>query len=200
MPVLSVRVPRVTDRTDPRWYRTRARAGSVRLALLRAFKKLAVSELPLLEAHLGRRESALFRNAATSRWDAELPRAGVSTREFTRAVKRWVHLVTAKATWLSLRLAEVAAMSTGDPASARETLRVCAAVASRRRIYDPFNTLASFLEAFHLLAAAGPDPLAALLAVNGSTSRFRRIGLTAGKGKRWRSTRARALVRGSRRR
>jgi hypothetical protein len=180
----------VTDRTDPAWYRTRARSGSARLELLRAFKKLAVSRLPLLEAHLGRRESLLFRKGPASRWDARLPADGVPAVEFRKAVRRWLNLMTAKATWQSLRLAEVAAVTTGDTECARETLRVCAAVATKARLCDPFNTFAAFLEAFHRLAASGPGPLASLLDNREGESAFSRIALRSGTGKRWRSTRA----------
>jgi N-acetylglutamate synthase-like GNAT family acetyltransferase len=199
LPPLPCRVPLATDRTDPAWYRTRARGGSVRLELLRAFKKLAVTRLPLLEAHLGRRESPLFLKGPSSKWDSRLPKHGVPAAEFRKAAKRWLNLMTAKATWLSLRLAEVAVKATGDPACGRETLRVCAAVASRPRLYDPFNTFAAFLEAFHQLAVEGPGPLSALLDTGEGDSPLARIALTALPGKRWRSTRARQLAATSRR-
>lgn len=190
VPPLPVRVPRTTDRTDPAWYRTRARGGSVRLELLRAFKRLAVAELPLLEAHLGRRESSLFRLRPKP---ARFPRV-VPAVEFRRAARRWLHLMTGKATWLSLRLAEIAVTATGNPAGAVETLRVCADVSASPQLYDPFNTFAAFLEAFHRLAAQR-GALAGLLDDSSGRSAFRRIAL-AGPGKGWwHSKRARLIVR-----
>jgi hypothetical protein len=184
VPTLPVRIPLASDRTDPAWYRTRALPGSVRLELLRGFMRLAVAELPLLEEHVGRRPSPRFLKRGTA-WDARLP-AG----EFRRAAKRWMQLLTGNATWLALRLAEVAVRATGDAGAAREVLSVCAAVSVRRRLYDPFNTFAAFLEAFHLLARRHPLRLARLI----GTAGFRRVALRAGAGKQWSSRRARELV------
>ncbi len=161
-------------------------------ALLRQIPGLspAVAELPLLEAHLGRRESPLFRRGPGP---ARFP-SGVPAVEFRRAARRWLHLMTGKATWLGLRLAEVAAAATGNPAGAVETLRVCADVSASPQLYDPFNTFAVFLEAFHRLAAQR-GALAGLLDDSSGRSAFRRIAL-AGPGKGWwHSKRARLLVR-----
>lgn len=187
VPKTTARVPRATDRTDPVWYRTRARGGSDRLAILRGLKRLAVARLPLLEAHVGRREAALFRRPPR---DPGFP-GNASAPDFQRASKRWLALLTGKATWLALRLAEVAAKSTGDAAAAVETMRVCAAVASSPRLYDPFNTFAAFLEAFHELAKR-TGALEALLA--GTPSPFLRIALPHPPPGKWHSRRAMRIL------
>lgn len=193
-----VRVPRTSDRTDPMWYSSRARGGSSRLAVLRALTAIAAARRPVDEDYLDRKRSALFRGR-TPAGTVTLPSRRVSPGDFRLAVRRWTALQTGRNAWLALRLAELAARTTGDPAAALETLRVCGALAGTPRAFDPFNTLAAFLGAFHALSADGPAPLAALLRPAPEGSLFRKIAFTLKDGERPRSRRAFHLFREARR-
>lgn len=198
-PKVEFAAPLAGERTDPEWYRTRARAGSLHVRLMRALKGLAVERLPLHEARLGRAESPLFSREPEAAWDAALAPAAsrwprTAATAFDRVARRWLNLLCGRAVWLALRLAEVAVDATGDPESAAETLRVCGVIATRPRLYDPFNTLAALLEAFHLLALWGERPLSRILWPRQGGSDLAWICLKEpGEGK-WRSARAMELA------